>query len=147
MLVGMACRQIPTGGFGDFMEWNGDSDKYGMPLIWVQALAVALGISGQAYIGILHPPASGLSLTFASNPKWTWSTMASVMLADCIVVVMGMVIANLSEKKQYPLFWLGLGWQGSGGTIGTARYAARSTRNGLKDMKQSISRSIQEEEV
>lgn len=132
MLVGMACRQIPTGGFDHFMDWNGASDPGGtMPLIWVQALAVALGVSGQAYIGILHPPATGFSMAFVKKSDWTWTTMGSVMLVDCIVVALSMVILNLSEKKQYPLYWVGLGWEGSGGTLGLARYAARSTRRNI----------------
>mmetsp|Transcript_10353 Transcript_10353/g.18687 ORF Transcript_10353/g.18687 Transcript_10353/m.18687 type:complete len:266 (+) Transcript_10353:3-800(+) len=140
MLVGIACQQIPTGGFGDFMELSGASPdaESGMPLIWVQALAVALGVSGQAYIGILHPPATGLSLTFASKPQWTWSTMASVMLADCIVVVISMMILNLSEKKQYPLYWLGFGWEGSGGTMGYVRSSARRARRTSINVTDSV---------
>ena len=140
MLVGIACQQIPTGGFGDFMEWSGASPdaESGMPLIWVQALAVALGVSGQAYIGIIHPPATGLSLTFASKPQWTWSTMASVMLADCIVVAISMMILNLSEKKQYPLYWLGFGWEGSGGTIGYVRGSARRARRTSINVTDSV---------
>lgn len=153
ILVGMACRQIPTGGyhhgddeytqFNDFMEWSGAPShaEYGLPLIWVQALAVALGISGQAFIGILHPPATGLSFTFASKPQWTWSTIGSVMVADVVVVGLSMIILNLSEKKQYPLYWLGLGWSGSGGPKAFARRELRSVRRSVINAKE-VSGSI-----
>mmetsp|Transcript_4142 Transcript_4142/g.7341 ORF Transcript_4142/g.7341 Transcript_4142/m.7341 type:complete len:581 (+) Transcript_4142:47-1789(+) len=138
ILVGLACRQIPTGGFGDFEEWDGATNPHGLPMIWVQALAVGLGVSGQAFLGIMHPPATGMALTFASNPLWSWGTMAAVLLVDCIVVVLSMMIINLSEKKQYPLFWLGLGWEGSGGTLGMVRYVARSARRSVSNTARSI---------
>eukprot|EP00804_Cyclotella_cryptica_P003377 CCRYP_012860-RA/>CCRYP_012860-RA protein AED:0.13 eAED:0.13 QI:202/1/1/1/0/0/2/151/525 len=78
MLVGLTFQQIPTGGFGDFMEWsNATSDaRNGIPLMWKQAMAVGLGVSGQAYMGILHPPATGLSLAFATYEKWSWVSYA-----------------------------------------------------------------------
>jgi len=122
MLVGIAIRQIPGGDFISFMDWSDASpgSNYGLPLIWKQSLAVSLGIAGQAYIGMLHPPATGLSFTFVSNPQYAWGTMISVMLCDVIVVFMAMVMLNLEEKKQYPLYWLGLSWEGSGDSIGYA---------------------------
>ena len=135
MLVGLACRQIPDGGWGDFME----GPEYGMPLIWKQALAVGLGISGQAFIGILHPPATGLSMTFTSKPQYSWSTIASVMLTDCTVVVMSMMMLNLSEKKQYPLYWLGFGWKG---TAASTRGLVRSKVRGVKGRAQNLTESL-----
>lgn len=119
MLVGLACREIPTTG------------DYGLPLMWVQALAVALGISGQAYIGNLHPPATGLSMIFASGPKWTWSTIVAVMLADTVVVIISMLYINLSERGQYPMYWVGLGWAGGGGTKGVVKSKVRSLRRSI----------------
>lgn len=134
ILVGLACRQIPDGGYDDFMEGSG----YGLPLIWRQALAVALGVAGQAKLGILHPPATGLSMTFASKAQYSWATIASVMLTDAVVVVMSMVMLNLEAKKQYPLYWLGLGWEGTGGTIGFVRSKARSVRRTTNRMANSV---------
>ena len=131
MLVGLACRQIPSGAV-DFMAWKAES--FGLPLIWKQSLAVGLGIAGQAKLGILHPPATGLSIAFASKPLYSWSTILSVMLTDVVVVILSMMILNLEEKKQYPLYWLGFGWEGSGGTIGYVRSKSRSVRNGVVTM-------------
>jgi hypothetical protein len=72
MLVGMAINLIPTGNVIDFVEWKLISSDYGMPLIWKEALVVSIGVSGQAYLGILHPPATGLSFSFATHDKWSW---------------------------------------------------------------------------
>merc|ERR1711862_443547 len=85
--------------------------RFGMPMIWKQALAVAIGVSGQAYLGILHPPATGLSNAFAKNPSLNWGTVASVIIVDAVVVTMSMLLVNLSEKKQYPLFWVGVSYE------------------------------------
>ena len=83
MIIGLLIRLIPTGDVIDFMEWRlVRSSDYGMPLIWKQALAVSLGVSGQAYFGILHPPATGLSLAFATNEIWSWVS------ADCAVALL-----------------------------------------------------------
>merc|ERR1712087_100793 len=82
-----------------------------MPMIWKQALAVAIGVSGQAYLGILHPPATSLSGAFAKNSSLSWGTMESVFIVDAVVVSMSMLILNLSENKQYPLFWMGVSYQ------------------------------------
>lgn len=147
MLVGLACRQIPSGGLVGFMDWD-DGSGQGLPLIWRQSLAVALGIAGQAYIGILHPPATGLSMTFASKPQYSWATMASVMVTDAVVVVISMMFINISEKKQYPLYWLGLGWEYSGGTIGKIqRTAARSVRRTVTHLSKSTKREENGEEA
>merc|ERR1711957_516030 len=102
IIVGMACKQIPHGGFGDFMEWGraGPDATFGMPLIWIQAPAVALGVSGQTKLGILHPPATSLSFAFAT--EFGWSTIAPIMLVDVVVIIISVLILNLSEKKQYP---------------------------------------------
>ena len=89
MLVGLACRPLPGA------------------RLWRQALAVALGVSGQAFLGIIHPPATGLSLAFASNPEWTWTTFVAVCAGDVVVVVISVMYLNLSKTKQFPLYWLG----------------------------------------
>ena len=139
MLVALAIRQIPSNE-AEFMDWS--TASYGLPLIWKQALSVGLGIAGQAYIGILHPPATGLSNTFVVKDKFGWGTMASVMITDCVVVTISMMILNLEEKKQWPLYWLGLGWEGSGGTIRKVKAQGRSVRRSVKQSRNSIKRRV-----
>lgn len=104
VLVGLALQQIPTGD-QDFMAWN--SDSYGLPLIWKQSLAVAIGVAGQAKLGILHPPAAGLPYMIVSDTRYSLATISTLYLLDVIVVALSMLILNLSETKQYPLFWFG----------------------------------------
>ena len=127
----MAFKQIPTGRdpsqedllgpehqFLDFMEFSdaGPEAEFGLPLIWRQALAVATGIGGQAYMGILHPPATGLAFAFATSEALTWGSIWPVLVLDVMMVIMAMMILNLSEKQQYPLWWLGLGYASTGGS-------------------------------
>jgi len=141
MLVGLALRQIPTGPEDfptrDFMEWD-YSASYGLPLIWKQALAVAFGVAGQAKLGILHPPATGLSYTFVSSDKYSWGTILTVYLADVIVVAMSMIILNLSEAKQYPLYWLGLEW----GDAGRFRFFGVQARGHHAPLTKSVSNKL-----
>lgn len=77
MIVGIIFQNIPTSDFNDFMSDRGVSNGRGIPLIWKQALSVAVGVSGQAYLGILHPPATGLALAFATK-KWSWVRLMSI---------------------------------------------------------------------
>eukprot|EP01083_Nonionella_stella_P104550 299817_1 len=44
---------------------------------------------------------------------------------------MSMVFLNLSDKQQYPLFWVGLGWEGSGGTMGILRSKSRKIKEAV----------------
>ncbi|KAL7492197.1 hypothetical protein ACHAWT_001444 [Skeletonema menzelii] len=128
MLVGLALRQIPTGPeTQDFMNW--DSNSFGLPIIWKQALAVAFGVAGQAKLGILHPPATGLSYAFVNDDKYSWGSILTVWLADLIVVAMSVLILNLSEAKQYPLYWLGFEW-GDMGKFGWSHVQSRK-KHGL----------------
>jgi len=137
MLVGLALRQIPTSsGLEDFMEWGNAS--YGLPQIWKEALAVAFGVAGQAKLGILHPPATGLSYTFVSSDVYSWGTILTVYLADVIVVAMSMIILNLSEAKQYPLFWLGLEW----GDAGRCWYTGVQARGHHAPLTKSVSKKL-----
>lgn len=118
MLVGLACRLIilPVGYKN------------------AQALSVALSVAGQALMGIIHPPATGMSVAFVTNTHYNTSTMLSVMLADVVVVAISVAYINMSNKKQFPLFWLGLGWQGSGGTMGYLKSTARKLHELVKGM-------------
>ena len=76
---------------------------------------LSLKVSGQAYLGIIHPPATGLSFSFANNSNWQASNIVLILLGDIIMILMGVVILNLSKYKQYPMFWFGVSWKHSGG--------------------------------
>lgn len=72
-------------------------------------------VSGQAYLGIIHPPATGLSFSFANSSRWSASNILLILLGDVVMILMSVVILNLSKFKQYPLFWVGMSWRNSGG--------------------------------
>ena len=133
MIIGILLQFVPTGNFVDFPSW-GDTDVsgFGMPIIWKEALAVAIGVSGQAYLGILHPPATALSIAFATNERWSWvriivvlnhcvlyllthfffrqGTMVAVLVTDVVLIILSVLMINLSEQGQYPLWWMGFSW-------------------------------------
>merc|ERR1712194_105365 len=105
----------------------------------------------------MHSPATGLSFAFVTAPDWRWSTIALVVLVDVVVVVMSVLILNLSESHQYPLWWFGLGWPSTGGTqkyvdriVQRAKGRAddkspRGPRESLKDPKPSRRASLFEQ--
>ncbi|KAL3798852.1 hypothetical protein HJC23_004640 [Cyclotella cryptica] len=103
-LVGYAIQQIPTHKFADVWE----SDK--VPLFWKQSLSVALGVAGQAYFGFIHPPATGLSFSFASPKMFGMKDLAMILLGDLVLISSAVFILNWDETKQYPLFWFGSSW-------------------------------------
>ena len=37
--------------------------------------------------------------------------MAAILMTDLAVIVFSVLIVNLSENGQYPLFWFGFGWE------------------------------------
>lgn len=76
MLVGILTRLIPISGAN------------GMPLIYKQALSVALGVSGQAYLGMLHPPATSLSFAFVTSVKWSWVRHLSHVIFTLLNVIL-----------------------------------------------------------
>ncbi|KAL7464331.1 hypothetical protein ACHAXS_004661 [Conticribra weissflogii] len=114
ILVGFVFQQIPTGGFEKLANVSDISNVErvpGLPLTWKQAFSTAFGISGQAYLGIIHPPASSLAFIFASEPAWKFKNLLPLLGGDVIMVIMSMIILNLGEDTQYPMYWLGLSWK------------------------------------
>jgi len=114
ILVGFIFQQIPTGGFESMFDINKIPKVErvsGLPLTWKQAFSTAFGISGQAYLGIIHPPASSLAFIFASEPTWKFKNLLPILGGDVIMVIMSMIILNLGEDTQYPMYWIGLSWK------------------------------------
>ncbi|KAL7500332.1 hypothetical protein ACHAWT_010498 [Skeletonema menzelii] len=112
--VGLAFQQIPTTfgmyNFEDFASIE-TGERKGMPLFWRVSLAVGVGISAQAWLGVMHPPATGLAFSFAYSNRYEASNVAVVLLADLIIIALATGLLNLQKNKQYPLFWLGLSWK------------------------------------
>ena len=55
-------------------------------------------------------------------------TMGAGILADVDLIVLSVVMINLSEKGQYPCWWLGYSWENAGGTM----YQLRETADGIR---------------
>jgi hypothetical protein len=52
--------------------------------------------------------------------------MLAVLVTDAAVILLSVLMINLSEKGQYPLWWVGFGWENSGVNLTTM--AAKTTR-------------------
>lgn len=79
-----AMRQIPSNDLQTFFEWehveNEERHGFILPVAWKQAMSVAFGVSGMAYLGIMHPPASALSYTFVTNSRFNIRNVIMVLL-------------------------------------------------------------------
>ena len=109
------------------------------------SLAVSVGIAGQAYLGILHPPATGLSMAFATSSTWKFTTIVAVFIADVTLIFMSMLMINLSEKGQYPMFWFGFGWD-SGGTMQRVNKVANGLKRSIAKKKDACDDDDDDEE-
>jgi hypothetical protein len=74
-------------------------------------------VASQAWLGVMHPPATGLAFSFASGTQYQLSNLVIVILADLILVTLATAFLNLQEKKQYPMFWLGFSWDNPTGRV------------------------------
>mmetsp|Transcript_28733 Transcript_28733/g.47562 ORF Transcript_28733/g.47562 Transcript_28733/m.47562 type:complete len:603 (-) Transcript_28733:147-1955(-) len=73
--------------------------------VWIrQAISVSITVCAMVKFGFLHAPAAGVALTFASGSQ-NWSNVFSMVLASLIVITLGTIINNLSDKRQYPTSW------------------------------------------
>ena len=98
-------------------------------------------LSAVAFMGIMHPPSSGLACkfhiatihtyhvfftfhspftlykhmidTFSKNPRWGASNVILILLGDCIIIFCSVLYLNLFSYKQYPTYWIGHNWRRS----------------------------------
>ena len=63
---------------------------------------------------LIFPVRTTISAPIVCIPQ---NTMTSVFLTDIVLIVLAMMIINLSEKGQCPLWWLGSGWGSAGGSM------------------------------
>lgn len=113
-IVGLAFQQIPTTPgifhFSDFAKME-PGERAGLPLFWKESFAVGVGVAAQAWLGVIHPPATGLAFSYAQSDRYSLSNLVVVILADFILIALATLLLNLQKNKQYPLFWLGLTWK------------------------------------
>ena len=69
-----------------------------------QAIAPAFAIGAMVKLGIPHPPAGAHSVIYAEgNHSWYFYTL--VVLCSAVSVIPATIVNNLSEKRQYPIYW------------------------------------------
>uniref|UniRef100_A0A7S1Y6L0 HPP transmembrane region domain-containing protein n=1 Tax=Grammatophora oceanica TaxID=210454 RepID=A0A7S1Y6L0_9STRA len=73
--------------------------------VWVrQALGPAFAIGAMVKLGIPHPPAGAHSVIWAAG-EHDWSFYSIVVLCSIVSVVPATLVNNMSDKRQYPIYW------------------------------------------
>jgi CBS-domain-containing membrane protein len=73
--------------------------------IWMrQSLATAIAVTCMVKLGITHPPAGASALIFSSG-LLDWTHMLMMIAGYVIAIVTATLINNMSNKRQYPLYW------------------------------------------
>ena len=78
----------------------------GMELYMRQSLATALAITVMVRLGITHPPAGAAALIFSSG-LLDWTHVLMMMVGNAIAIGTATLVNNMSEKRQYPMYWDG----------------------------------------
>jgi hypothetical protein len=71
--------------------------------------------------------------------------MLSVLVADAVLIVVSVLMINLSEKGQYPMFWFGFGWD-SGGTMQRVNKVANGLKRSIAKKKDACDDDDDDEE-
>ena len=97
--------------FGYLVHGAGEANDESGPLaLWIaKALAPATAIAAMAKLGLTHPPAGAAAFIYIAAPPAVsqgWLFLLCPLLAgNVICCVMATAINNLSEKRQYPLYY------------------------------------------
>ena len=73
----------------------------------VSSFGTSLAIGVMCKAGIVHPPAGATAIvvSMSKNPIETDLVLAGIMLgADLVAIVMAMLMNNLSDTRQYPMY-------------------------------------------
>jgi len=70
------------------------------------SFTTALTTALMAFSGLPHPPASAAALLFVSNKDLGWSHLGVFICCIILTILISTGLNNLSEKKQYPNYWL-----------------------------------------
>lgn len=76
---------------------------------WVViAVATSFSIFLMQITGFVHPPAGAAALVFSSRSRGfdrSFVNLGLFLVADVLSIIIAMVINNMSDKKQYPIYW------------------------------------------
>jgi hypothetical protein len=83
--------------------------QWHLPLFLSIPLAGAAGIALMTKVGCTHPPAAAAIVALFSGGSFSILTVIVLLFGNLVAIVLAIVINNLSEQRQYPVYWQ-LGW-------------------------------------
>mmetsp|Transcript_11570 Transcript_11570/g.32041 ORF Transcript_11570/g.32041 Transcript_11570/m.32041 type:complete len:591 (+) Transcript_11570:152-1924(+) len=73
--------------------------------VWIRrAVGPAFAIAAMTALGVIHPPAGAHSVIYASG-SYNWVFYVLVVIGAMISVAPAVIVNNLSNRRQYPLYW------------------------------------------
>lgn len=73
--------------------------------VWVRrAVGPAVAVATMVKLGVPHPPAGAHAVIY-SEGKYSWTFYGVVVLGTIVSVIPGIIVNNLSPRRQYPIFW------------------------------------------
>ena len=85
-------------------------DLASLPVWIVVPLIAAGGIALMTKLGLAHPPAAAVIVALFSQRDFSIVSGAFVLAGNLIAICVAVLVNNLSEKSQYPIYW-GFGFQ------------------------------------
>lgn len=82
-----------------------DDEDSSVPEFLRMAMAVSLSVAVMAKCGIMHPPAASSALIFATDNSVNGIYFLLILFGYIISIIMAIFINNLSQKRQYPIYW------------------------------------------
>jgi CBS domain-containing membrane protein len=74
--------------------------------IWIIVpLTTAAGITTMTKLGLAHPPAAAVIIALFTQPNFTLTSCMFVLLGNIMAIAIAIFVNNLSEKRQYPIYW------------------------------------------
>jgi HPP family len=75
------------------------------PLWMIVPLTTAGGIATMTKLGLAHPPAAAVIIALFTQPKFTLMSSIFVLIGNMMAIATAILVNNLSEKRQYPVYW------------------------------------------
>jgi CBS-domain-containing membrane protein len=71
-----------------------------------QSAAGSLAIAAMVKLGVTHPPAGASAVLLAAYyPRPGWRSALTSLLGNAVAIAMAALVNNLSNKRQYPIYW------------------------------------------
>ena len=80
----------------------------GLPQWFHASLGTSISLFAMQKCGIIHPPAGAAALIFALSKEEIVSDLLNIavfLAADIVAICLAIFLNNLSETRQYPMYW------------------------------------------